>query len=61
MHFRSASRTGAEPERYNLSYSFSLKTFFCFSLRKKRFSETSRFKVRSSSTFSNLEVSEIIF
>ena len=60
MHFRSANRTGAEPEGYNLSYSFSLKKFFCFSLRKKR-SETSRLKVGSSSTFSNLEVSEIIF
>ena len=52
-------RAGAEPEGYNLSYSFSLKKFFCFNLRKKRCSEASRFKVGSSLSFSNLEVSEI--
>ena len=30
LHFRSTIdiRTGAEPEGYNLSYSFSLKSFF---------------------------------
>ena len=53
-------RAGAEPERYNLSYSISLKKFFCFNLRKKRSSEASRFKVASSFSFPNLEVSEII-
>ena len=51
---------GAEPERYNLSYSFSLKKVFCFNLRKKRCSEASRFKIGSSLNFSNLDVSEII-
>ena len=40
-------RAGAEPEGYNLLYSFSLKT--------------SRFKVGSSSRFSNLEISEMFF
>ena len=50
---------GAEPEGYNLSYSFLLKRFFCFNLRKKRCSEASRFKVAFSLSFSNLEVSEI--
>ena len=44
---------------YNL-YSNSLKTFFCFNLRKKHSSEASRFKIGSSLSFSNLEVSEII-
>ena len=48
------------PYRTNLSYSFSLKKFLCFNLRKKRFSEASRFKVGSSLSSSNLEVSEII-
>ena len=52
-------RAGAEPEGQNLSYSISLK-FFCFNLRKKRCSEAARFKVGSSLSFSNLEVSEII-
>ena len=47
---------GAKPEAYNLSYSFSLKKFFCFNLCKKRGSEASRFKVGSSLGFSNLEV-----
>ena len=28
-------RAGAEPEGYNLSYSFSLKKFLCLNLRKK--------------------------
>ena len=53
-------RAGAEPEGYNLSYSFLLTFFFCFNLRKKRWSEASRFKVRSSLSFSNLDLSEII-
>ena len=53
-------RAGAEPEGYNLSYSISLKQCFCFNLRKKRYSEASRFKVGSSLSFSNLEMSEII-
>ena len=53
-------RAGAEPEGYNLSYSISLKKFFCFNLHKKRCSEASRFKVGSSLSFLNLEVSEII-
>ena len=53
-------RAGAEPEGYNLSYWISLKKFFCFNLHKKRCSEASRFKVGSSLSFSNLEVSEII-
>ena len=52
-------RAGAEPEGCNLSYSFSLKKFFCFSLRKKRCSGASRFKVGSLLSFSNLEVPEI--
>ena len=50
---------GAEPERYNLSYSISLKKFLCFNLRRKRCSEASRFEVGHSLRFSNLEVSEI--
>ena len=52
-------RAGAEPEGYNLSYSFSLKKVFLFQLTEKTFSEASRFKVGSSLSFSNLEVSEI--
>ena len=52
-------RAGAEPEGYNLSDSFSLKKFFGFNLRKKRCSEASHFKVGSSLSFLNLEVSEI--
>ena len=51
---------GAEPEGYNLSYSISLKKFFCFNLRKKRCSEASRFKGGSSLSFPNLEESKII-
>ena len=50
----------AKPEGYNLSYSFSLKRFFCFNLREKRCSEASCLKIGSSLSFSNLEVSEII-
>ena len=53
-------RAGAEPEGYNLPYSFSLKIFFCFNLRKKCCSEASRFKAGSFLSFSNLDVSEII-
>ena len=53
-------RAGAETEGYNLSYLISLKRLFCFNLRKKRCSEASRFKVWSSLSFSNLEVSEIV-
>ena len=53
-------RAGAEPEGYNLSYSTSLKMFFCFNLHKKRCSEASRFKVGSLLSFSTLELSEII-
>ena len=53
-------RAGAEPEGYNLPYSFSLKKFFCFNLHKKRCCEASRFKVGSSLSFSSLEVSESI-
>ena len=53
-------RAGAEREEYNLSHSISLKTFFCFKLRKKRCSEASRFRVGSSLSFSNLEVPETI-
>ena len=34
--------------------------FFCFNLRKKRFSEASHFKVGSLLNFMNLEVSEVI-
>ena len=48
-------QAGAEP-KYNSSYSISLKKFFCFNLRKKRCSEALRFKVGSSLSFSNLEV-----
>ena len=36
------------------------KKIFCFNFRKKRCSEASRFKVGSSLSFTNLEVSEII-
>ena len=53
-------RAGAEPEGYKLSYSISMKKFFSFNLREKRCSEASHFKVGSSLSFSNLEVSEII-
>ena len=53
-------RAGAEPEGYNLSYSISLRKFFCFNLRKNRCSKASRFKVGTSLSFSNLELSEII-
>ena len=53
-------RAGAEPGRYNLSYSISLKFFFALT-GKKRCSEASRFKLGSSLIFSNLKVSEIIF
>ena len=53
-------RAGAEPEGYILFYSFSLKKFLCFNLRKKRYSEASRFKIGSSLSFSNLEVSQIV-
>ena len=53
-------RTGAEPDGYNLSYSVSFKKFFSLNLRKKCRSEASRFKIGSSLSFSNLEVSEII-
>ena len=51
---------GAETEGYNLSYSISIKKFFCFNLCKQHCSEASRFKVGSSLRFLNLEVSEII-
>ena len=54
-----AIRAGAEPEGYNLSYSFSLKSFFVSTYVKKRCSEASRLKVVSSLSFSNLEVSEL--
>ena len=60
VHFRSTIDTSRSRTGYNLSYSFSLKKFLCFNLRKKRCSEASHFKVRSSLSFSNLEVSEII-
>ena len=32
-------QAGAEPEEFNLSYSFSLKNIFCFNLPKKCCSE----------------------
>ena len=51
---------GAEPEEYNLSYTYSLKKFFCFSLHNKRSSEALCFKVGSSLRISNLDVSEIV-
>ena len=51
-------RAGAEPEGYILSYIFLLS--FCSNLRKKLCSEASRFKVGSSLSFLNLDVSEII-
>ena len=54
-------QAGAEPEGYNLLYSFLLKKFFWFNLRKNRCSGAPRLKIGSSSRFSNLEVSEIIF
>ena len=53
-------RAGVEPEGYSLSYPISLKKYFCFNLCKKRCSEGSRFKVGSSLSFWNLELSEII-
>ena len=52
-------RAGAEPEGYNLSYSFLLKKFFCFNLRKKRCSEASRYNIGSSLSFSNFGVSKL--
>ena len=53
-------RVAAEPKGYNLYIIFIfVKKFLCFNLRKKR-SEASHFKVESSLSFSNLEVSEII-
>ena len=67
MHFRRFIlgvpyiRTGAEPEGCNLSYFGNfIKKVFCFNLCRKRCSEASRFKIGSSLSFSNLEVSEII-
>ena len=51
---------GSEPQGYNLSYTFSLKKFFCFNLPKKRCSEASSFKVETLLSFSNLDVFEII-
>ena len=53
-------RAGAEPEGYILLHLFSLKKFLCFNLRKKRYSEASRFKIGSSLSFSNLEMSQIV-
>ena len=44
---------GAEPEGYSLSYSLSLKKFFCFNLRKKRCSEASCFHVSRVSEISS--------
>ena len=52
---------GAEPERYNLSYTYSLRKSSCFNLHKKCCSEASRFKVGSSLSFLNLDLSEIIY
>ena len=42
---------GGEPEGYSLSYSISLKKFFCDNLLRKRCSKASGFKVESSSSF----------
>ena len=53
-------RAGAEPERYSLAYSISLKKFFSLNLRKNVCSEASRFKIGSSLNFCDLKVSEII-
>ena len=57
-------RARAEPEVYNLSYSFSFKkVFFVLIYVKKRCSEASRFKVASfegALRFSNLDVPKII-
>ena len=46
-------QAGAEPEGYNLSYSFSLKKFFCFNLRKKRCSEASGHSMIETRRFTN--------
>ena len=51
---------GAELEGYNLSHQFSRRKFLCLNLHKKRCSEALLFKVGSSLSFSNLEVSQII-
>ena len=53
-------RAGAKQEAYNLSYSFSLKRLCYFNLRKKHCAEASSFKVGSSLSLSNLDLSEII-
>ena len=54
-------RARAEPEGYNLSYSIPLKKFFLVSIYAKNpCSEPLRFKVGSSLSFPNLEVSERI-
>ena len=59
MHFRSTIDTSRSRTRRIQSIIFIFVNVFCFNLRKKRCSEASRFKVGSSLSFSNLEVSEI--
>ena len=54
-------QAGEEPEGYSLSYILPLKSFFCFNLRKQRCSEALHFKVGFSLSFSNLDLSEMIF
>ena len=61
MNYQRRICAGAEPEGYNLSYSISLKKFFCFNLSKKRYSEASRFKGGSSLSFPNLKESRVWF
>ena len=57
LHFRRTIDTSrSRTRRIQLSYSISLKKFFCFNLRKRCCSEAVRFKVGSSLSFSNLEM-----
>ena len=61
MYFMSTIGTiRMNTDEYNVSYTFSLKKFFGFNLRKKRSSEALHFKVGSSLSFLNLDVSEIV-
>ena len=60
VHFRSTRDTCRSRTKRIPFIIITLKTFFCVTLRKKRCSEVSSFKVGSSLSFSNLEVPEII-
>ena len=61
VHFRSTIDTSRSiTRRIQFIILNFIKNVLCFNLRKKRCSENSRFKVRSSLSFYNLEVSEMI-